>query len=49
MIYAVRFTSLKGRDAGSVRTERYDTAQEARNVAAIMRTGGHKDAVAVVL
>jgi predicted MarR family transcription regulator len=49
MTYAVRFTSLKGKTLGQIVTEKYSTGREALMVAAVMRAGGHEDAVAVRL
>ena len=49
MTHAVRFTSLKGKTAGTTVFERYDSAKEAEFVASVMRAGGHRDAVAVLI
>jgi hypothetical protein len=49
MTYAVRFTSLKGKTAGRVRIETYETASEARFAADMMRDGGHRDARVITL
>lgn len=49
MTYAVRFTSLKGKDAGKLKFETYDVAADAKAAASMMRAGGHRDATAINL
>lgn len=49
MTYAVQFTSLKGRTAGTVKLETYDTEAEAEFAARAMRAGSHRDAKVVLL